>query len=613
MSFSQFFSNFFSFAAKNLDKNALRLHTLEIGDARHFSASPTTRVVSRQLSNYCAIFSILDNKFFVFKMSSEKNKKKRTSIERPSSASSSVVEIPQIDPAEDSSSSDSDSDDDVQVPRSRTMSSSSSDDSEYDGMTAAEILATIKPSGPIPTYKGIPLQHRMTIKPENQRRIRRAGYLLDKNMFSFTESEDDQIRKNWAELAKNQQFDGHIFEFLGYDEHGLVQSNKYAKASSTVALRVMWPSLCKGLDRRSAQTVSMRISYIFHPHYREEQDYDQEEVEKRLDNDETPAEIAESLRIPPRFLEQKFLRNRKKVTETTVPHNQRVRMIKLLHESVIENGNNKFSLKNFDWKLFRNKCRENSLKPPTVKMVHQTLRTVFGKLEKEIFKHLDPPPTLKQKLGYFHETLQRFSMKEKTERKEKGNMVFRRKILLTVIFEDYIKREDWVPPPQFQTLANARKVDLDEVRSRVNVVKEHRKRLSESSPKARFHVIVKKRIKLEELEDEHFSTSMTREEERLEISSIHNESFSVAPSIVSSIDPFAYSEDDPLTELELSSINDTSSFATSRNETILAAGGGGIGNSMSNTSLGGLNETQPVEETVSLDLSQNIWSQLVGN
>lgn len=489
------------------------------------------------------------------------------------------------------------------IDRASSSSSDSSDD-EFDGMTAAEILATIpkKPTNIPKSKEGVPLHHRIYISPENQSLIRKSGVSLDKNVFNFTKEEDDLIRENWTAFAKQNKFSGHIFEFLGYDKDGLVQKANPEDLNSRIRRRVMWPFLCRGLDRRYAKTVNYRISHIFHPFFREEQqDYDMEEIRKRMENDETFSQISESMKIPPRFLERNF-GNKPPKAVMNLPQDQRIIMLKILHEAAFTTDDNKFLVKNIDWEVFREKCRENQIHPPPKpRTVNETFRKLFFKHEKEVFNHLEPQPTLKQKLTYFHETLQRYSIIPRGWKKRCELPLVRPDILLTVVFEDYSKNEGWRPPAVLQEMAKARKVDIEMVQSRVQVVKEQRKRISEASPKARFHVVVKKRIKIEDL-----NGSISKEEERLEISEIQSQaSISIAPSISGSIDPFTASEDDPLTELEVSS-----SFVTSsQNETILAAGGAGT--PMNNTTLGSLNQTKEAE--VSLDMSQDIWSQLVGN
>ncbi|UMM37381.1 hypothetical protein L5515_009157 [Caenorhabditis briggsae] len=522
---------------------------------------------------------------------------------------------------------DSSSDSDVPVRKiaagPSSDSSSSDSDSEFEGMTAQEILATIpkkKRIVTIPTsLSGCPLQHRIKVEPHYRRQLELSGIEFDKNFFSFTKEEDDKIRENWREFSRKRKITGHIFDFLGLDKNGMKQEID-VQSNLTVKVKI-WPALCKGLENRYAKTVRQRVSYIFHPYFREEQDYDMLEVERRLDADETMAEISESMKIPPRFLDRKYAK-RGPPKEKMLSQNQRIHMLKLLYESIIDNGDHKFLSRNFDWKLFRNKCREKSIDPPpNARTVNETFRRKFDRVEQKIFRHLEPAPTLKQKLMYVHEAYLRFHFKVTPHRRRGDTLVIQLDTLFTVVFEDYNLDKRWDPPPALLALVKEKKIDLDKIRSRLENVKEHEKRVSETpTPKGRFHVVVKRAIKLEELGTPERSRESTLDE-RLEISSIHEQS-SRASSVAASVDPFADDHDDPLTEFEMSStMNTTASFVANRNETILAGGGAGIEGSdaLNDTSLGGsiLNQSaasqkKAADETVQLDMSQDIWSQLVG-
>ncbi|PIC29156.1 hypothetical protein B9Z55_020841 [Caenorhabditis nigoni] len=547
-----------------------------------------------------------------------KTKKKNVPKKRLLSTASDVVVLPQV------AEIDSDSDSDVPVRKiaagSSSDSSSSDSDSEFEGMTAEEILATIpKRKVTVPTSpSGCPLQHRIRNGPHYVRQLQLSGQEFDTNFFSFTKEEDDKIRENWKEFSRKRKIIGHIFDFLGWDKNGMLQE---VETQSNIAVRMkIWSALCKGLDNRYAKTVRHRVSYIFHPYFREEQDYDMLEVERRLDADETMAEISESMKIPPRFLDRQYAK--REPAEKMLSQNQRIHMLKLLYESIIDNGDHKFLSRNFDWKTFRNKCREKSIDPPpNARTVNETFRRKFDRVEQRIFRHLEPAPTLKQKLMYVHEAYLRFHFKVTPHRRKGDTLLIELDTLFTVVFEDYNLDKRWDPPPALLALVKEKKIDLDKIRSRLADVKEHEKRVSETpTPKARFHVVVKRRIKPEELGTPKRSRESTLDE-RLEISSIQDQS-SRAASIAGSIDLFAEDHDDPLTEFEMSStMNTTSSFVANRNETILAGGGAGIEGSdaLNDTSLGGsiLNQStasqkKQADETVQLDMSQDIWSQLVG-
>ncbi|KAF1753994.1 hypothetical protein GCK72_020552 [Caenorhabditis remanei] len=536
-------------------------------------------------------------------------------IEFPSVSSNgnNTITISEVSQEIRSTASDSESDDDndiSQVSTRRDSSSSSSSDSDDD----IDLTAITKTNQkPVRTRFGVLLQHRIKLEEDSKEIIRKSGQKMDENFFSFTTEEDRKIKENWQRFAEFHKFSGHIFEFLGFDNDGL--ELKKGRRSENVSIHVyhreLWPSLCRGLDNRFAKLVRLRISYIFHPYFREEQDWDIGEVKRRLDNDESLAEISETLRIPPRFLERKFAKHEKVDTLYLAPK-QRIFMLKMLFESVIESGDNKFSPKNFDWKVFRNKCRENSIDPPEPRNVNETFRKRFAGAEKAIFQHLDPPATLKNKLIYVYEAYLRFSIKVPSNNQRRSQLpLIRLDTLFTIVFEDYNKNGEWNPPPALERYA--KQVDLEKVRERVTTVIQKRKRLNET-PKAKIRVIVKKRSTLEDLRGSTDSRGDDSEDQELEISSIRGDSTTTGSVTFDQTE----NPDDPLTEFEMSTMDDNTSTI---NETILAGGGTGTiprGNG-DESSLGGINlsqSTQPAkkpEETVQLDMSQDIWSQLVGS
>uniref|UniRef100_A0A1I7UWM1 ARID domain-containing protein n=2 Tax=Caenorhabditis tropicalis TaxID=1561998 RepID=A0A1I7UWM1_9PELO len=444
---------------------------------------------------------------------------------------------------------------------------------------------------------GTLIQHRMNVKGCRQK-IKETGFKMDDDFFSFTPKEDQIIRENWAKFVKFKKFEGTIFEFLGFDKHGLVVTNNPNLVPLAV-FRHIWPILCDGLDNRFASLVRLRISYIFHPYYKENDDYDLDEVDKRCDNQETILEISEALKIPPRYLEQRKHRKKAKIPQgELVEGYQRILVLRLLYESLIDNGENKFGPNNIDWAVFRKKCRKNSIVPPEARVVNETYRKVFERAEKEIFRHLDPAPPLKNKLVYIHESYLRFAKNPTPCRRKKDCPVIKLATLFTVVFEDYNKQVEWNPPPALDYYKC--QVDLKKVRERVEEVREKRKRLN-VAPRAKFSVIVKKILKLEDLDG-----SVSQTTDVAEISSIHGD------SSANSIFDGSENPDEVQTDFEISTINNTSSFIN-RDETILAAGG--RRDLEENDTLPSINyqASKREEETVPLDLSQDIWSQLVNS
>ncbi|EFP10751.1 hypothetical protein CRE_02488 [Caenorhabditis remanei] len=445
-----------------------------------------------------------------------------------SSNGNNTITISEVSQEIRSTASDSESDDDndiSQVSTRRDSSSSSSSDSDDD----IDLTAITKTNQkPVRTRFGVLLQHRIKLEEDSKEIIRKSGQKMDENFFSFTPEEDRKIKENWQRFAEFHKFSGHIFEFLGYDTDGL--ELKKGKRPENVSIHVyhreLWPSLCRGLDNRFAKLVRLRISYIFHPYFREEQDWDIGEVKRRLDNDESLGEISETLQIPPRFLERKFAKHEKVETLYLEPK-QRIFMLKMLFESVIESGDNKFSPKNFDWKVFRNnfpneipkkfdfRCRENSIDPPEPRTVNETFRKRFSGAEKAIFQHLDPPATLKNKLIYVYEAYLRFSIKVPSNNQRRSQLpLIRLDTLFTIVFEDYNKNGEWNPPPALERYA--KQVDLEKVRERVTTVIQKRKRLNET-PKAKIRVIVKKRSTLEDLRGSTDSRGDDSEDQELEV------------------------------------------------------------------------------------------------
>lgn len=366
------------------------------------------------------------------------------------------------------------------------------------------------------------------------------------------------------------------------------------KLSVKVRNVLTWPTLCFGLNNRYAKLIKERISFICHPYYREIKDQDLEEIDIRYDNNETMLEISEALKIPPRYLERIKSKERKTVAVAgSIEGAHKLQILKFLYESIVENPKrNTFCTNNFNWKIFRKKCRENSITPPNFLTTARYYGNLFFQADRRIFNFLEPQPTLHKKVLYFHEALARYLAKNGKGRKMEAPQL-KYSILFTVVFEDYNKDGTWDPPTEMEKYSS--QVDLKKVRKRVECVNERTKRAREVR---RISVLTPKRFKLREVNESMNSNDV------LEISSIHNESSSNALGLLDRTN-------DVMTDLDLSITNTSSQILG--NETILARGGGAL----DPTDEASLNETstsqipQTEKNPIELDLSQDIWSQIV--
>ncbi|EGT35853.1 hypothetical protein CAEBREN_12408 [Caenorhabditis brenneri] len=463
------------------------------------------------------------------------------------------------------------------------------------------------------TRLGTLLQHRMS---SNHKELKKMGVKMDNDFFSFTPEEDNLIRNNWKKYAKFHKFKGTIYEFLGFDKDGLTSKNPKIVTDFEFKFK-LWPILCSGLDNRFAKLVQSRISYIFHPYYKEDEGYEMTEARRRMKSGESLSEVCESLKIPPRFMERVLANTRNKngsgfnTSNKRMDETQRVKVLRLLYESHLDDGETVFSMMSFDFKQFYAKCQENSVDPlPTKHELYHTFREVFAKAEKEIFSHLKPAPTLKKKILYVHEAYTRYVLKPVIHKRQTEKPVMSLPILFNVVFEDYNTSEEWNPPPELEEFASQE--DLKKIRQRVERVKENRKRLIITPRSKHTVVVVKKKMRL----DEESEVSPSRSD---------STTGEVTPSPPASIigDPEELEEENPsndLTEFEISTFNttvtNTSSSFLNKNETILAAGGAGFARpeGQNDTSLGSISNrstTQKKDETLDLDFSKDIWLQLV--
>lgn len=494
----------------------------------------------------------------------------------------------------ESSSSDSEEVSDNDVDPS-TIPSSSDSDSDDDIPTSSQAKQPLE-IRQIKTSKGQLIQHRLDNMDETREILKKARIPIDENFFTFTPEEDQKIRENWRFFAKIRKIEKTPFEFLKIDETGLnIELGRQNWKDR------MWPILCNGLDNRFAKMVLHRISYIFHPDYKENhEEYDLDEMRKQLRFKVPRLEIASSLRIPPRFVDRHHWTSVPRQDRLLVETDQRITILRILYESVKDDATNKFGTKNIDWMVFQKKCESNSISPPpTPHNVNESFRRMFLNAEKLIFKYLNPAPSLKSKMHYIHESFIRNAKGPVKNRWKKSDfpVVLKMGVLLTVVFEDYNKHGKWDIPVELQNIRAQAGLDLEQIRERLKRSQENRKRISDL-PKAKYKVSVKK-VKLED--------GSIGETDQNEISSIHD---------IDSESQFDdYESEDPNTEISISTIGNTTSSSSFllRNETIVAAGGMNRRDGEEEDLTIGSIHTQTIkpEESFALDESQDVWAQLM--
>uniref|UniRef100_A0A8R1HJN4 Uncharacterized protein n=1 Tax=Caenorhabditis japonica TaxID=281687 RepID=A0A8R1HJN4_CAEJA len=403
------------------------------------------------------------------------------------------------------------------------------------------------------------------------------GIELDNRVWNFTKEEDRKIHENWATFAKKHKLKkNHILDFVGYENDGT-----FSKKTPKNQPRLFWPFICNGLPTRSARTVLHRICYIFDEFYNENDEYDFLELDKLRKTGKSVQEISETLRIPifyvssPRSFPIPKIRvykpKKPQHSSPTISADEQPKrkisiftksdcflILKCLYESVTDEFGG-YNLKSFDWDEFRIRCQEASIdEPPKCTLALNKYKSQYFTAQTNIFVHLEPEPSLTNKLTFIYEALVRYTC-QNLKRRDEHRLQMRLPTLFTVIYEAYTsENSDWELPAKLEKYQEM--VDVLKVENRVEMVKEQRKRARDSeSP--RFAIRTKK-LKVEERNERRGLRAVRFEEnDTLEISSIHGETSSIVST---------HAEED-ITHLDVTTDASTS---LRLDETILARGGG---------------------------------------